>query len=92
MENGKHYYSLDGNKVPVAKPVTFTSTQLFFKEPVGVSEIYVERLNIFTPIEKKEEGLYKTVVDGSDNYYRYENGAMVEFRMKNVVNVYMNKL
>lgn len=91
-ENGKHFYTENGVKKAVARPITFTSTQLFFKEPVGVSEIYVERLNIFTPIQKEEEGLYKTVIDGGDNYYRYENGVLVEFRLKKGVNIYMNRL
>lgn len=92
LENGKHYFILDGKKTSVTKPVTFTSTQLFFKEPVGIKEIYIERLNIFAPIQKESEGLYKTVIEGGDNYYRYENGVMVEFRLKKGVNVYMNKV
>lgn len=91
-ENGKHYFAENGVKTPVAKPVTFTTTLLFFKEPKGVSEIYVERLNIFVPIYKEEEGLYKTTIDGGDNYYRYKNGVLVEFRLKKGINVYMNKV
>lgn len=91
-ENGKHYFVENGKKYTVVKPVTFTSTQLFFKEPIGVKEIYIERLNVFTPIVKESEGLYKTVIDGGDNYYRYEKGVMVEFRLKKGVNIYMNKV
>lgn len=92
LENGKHYFLENGKKIAVAKPVTFTSTQLFFKEPVGVKEIYIERLNMFAPLVKEADGLYKTVIEGGDNYYRYENGVMVEFRLKKGVNVYMNKV
>lgn len=91
-ENGTHYFIENGVKEKVSKPITFTTTQLFFEEPVGVAEIYVERLNIFAPIIKKDEGLYKTVIEGGDNYYRYENGVMVEYRLKKGVNIYINKV
>lgn len=92
LENGKHYFIENGKKTPTAKQITFTSTQLFFQEPIGVKEIYVERLNIFSPIEKQSDGTYKTEIEGGDNYYRYENGVMVEFRLKKGINVYINKV
>ena len=92
LENGKHYFVENGKKSPITKPVTFTSTQLFFKEPIGIKEIYIERLNIFTPLVKESTGLYKTAFEGGDNFYRYVNGVMVEFRMKKGINVYMNKV
>lgn len=92
FENGKHYFVENGQKQQVEKPIKFTTTQFFFKEPVGVSEVYVERLNVFVPIVKEEANVYKTVIDGGTNYYKYENGVLVEFRLKNVINVYMNKV
>lgn len=91
-ENGKHYFTENGKKTAVSKPITFTTTLLFFKEPIGVKEVYVERLNIFSPIVKVEEGLYKTVIEGGDNYYKYKNGVLIEFRLKKGINVYMNRL
>lgn len=91
-ENGKHYFIEDGKKQAVKKPITYTTTQLFFEEPIGVKEVYVERLNIFAPLEYEGDGVYKTVVDGGDNYYRYENGVLVELRIKKGVNIYMNKV
>jgi len=91
-ENGKHYFVENGKKYTISKPVTFTSTQLFFKEPIGVKEIYIERLNVFTPIVKEAEGVYKTVIDGGDNYYKYEKGVMVEFRLKKGISVFINKV
>lgn len=92
LENGKYYFTENGKKQSVAKPINFTTTQLFFKEPVGVKEVYVERLNIFAEIVEEEKGLYKTVIEGGDNYYRYENGVLVEFRLKKGVNVYMYRV
>lgn len=90
-EDGKHYFIEDGSKKLVSKPIQFTSTQFFFKEPVGVNEVYIERLNEFVPIVKSGN-VYKTVADGGTNFYTYENGKLVEFRMKNVINVYMYKV
>ncbi|MEZ4977813.1 MAG: DUF6134 family protein [Chitinophagales bacterium] len=92
LENGKYYFTENGKRQAVSKAINFTTTQLFFKEPVGVKEVYVERLNIFAEIVEEEKGLYKTIIDGGDNYYRYENGVLVEFRLKKGVNVYMYRV
>jgi len=91
-EGGRHYYIENEKRLPVQKRITYTTTRLFFEEPVGVSEVYVERLNVFVPIEYEGDGVYKTVIEGGDNYYHYENGILVEFRLKKGVNIYMKKV
>lgn len=91
-ENGTQFYIENGQKNKIAKSITYTTTHFFFQEPIGVKYAYVERLNEFVPIENLGNGLYKTKVDGADNYYQYKNGVLVEFRMKKGVNVYMNKV
>lgn len=91
-ENGSHFFIENGVKKQVEKPINFTTTQFFFKEPVGIKEVYVERLNVFVPIIKEDGNIYRTDIDGGANFYKYENGVLVEFRMKNVINVYMNKV
>lgn len=88
-ENGKHYYIENGKKTVITKPIKFTTTELFYKEPKGITEVFVERLNVFVPIKKVEEGLYLTEIDGANNYYKYKDGKMVEFHLKKVINVYM---
>lgn len=88
-EGGKQYFYIDNKKSLVAKPIKYTTTHLFFEEPINIKEAYVERLNIFVPITKVSGNTYKTVVDGADNYYTYENGKLIEYKMKNIVNVYM---
>lgn len=87
-----YFYDKNGNKKDVEKDIKFTSTEMFFKEPVGISEVYVERINAFAPIENLGDGKYKTKVDGNVNFYTYENGELVEFKIKALVNVYMNKI
>lgn len=91
-EGGRHYYIENEKKLPVQKRITYTTTQLFFEEPAGVDEVYVERLNVFVPIQYEGDGVYKTVIEGGDNYYHYENGILVEFRLKKGVNIYMKKV
>ena len=91
-EGGRHYYIENEKKLPVQKHITYTTTRLFFEEPVGVDEVYVERLNVFVPIQYEGDGVYKTVIEGGDNYYHYENGILVEFRLKKGVNIYMKKV
>ena len=91
-KGGRHYYIENEKRLPVQKRITYTTTRLFFEEPVGVSEVYVERLNVFVPIEYEGDGVYKTVIEGGDNYYHYENGILVEFRLKKGVNIYMKKV
>jgi len=85
------YYIENGNKTLVEKPIYFTTTQFFFQEPKDIDEVYIERLNEFYPIFK-DGNCYKTEVEGSINYYIYENGELVEYRMKNVVEIYMSKV
>lgn len=91
-EGGRHYYIENEKKLPVQKRITYTTTRLFFEEPVGVDEVYVERLNVFVPIQYEGDGVYKTVIEGGDNYYHYENGILVEFRLKKGINIYMKKV
>ncbi|MCD8528724.1 MAG: hypothetical protein LRY27_01815 [Chitinophagales bacterium] len=91
-ENGKHYYYENGKKTAVPKLIKYTTTEMFYKEPKGISEVFVERLNVFVPIVKVEEGLYKTEIDGASNYYKYKNGEMIEFHLKKIINVYMYKV
>lgn len=91
-EDGKQFFYLDGKKSAVPKPVKYTTTHFFFKEPVGIKEAYVERMNIFVPIEKVDASTYKTTVDGADNFYTYKDGKLIEYKMKNFVNVYMKPI
>ncbi len=91
-ENGKLLFINNGEKSLIEKPIRCTATMLLFKEPVGLKEVFIERLNIFVPIENKGNGLYKVIVEGGDNYYQYENGVLVEYRLKKIVNVKMSRI
>ncbi len=90
-EEGNTYYIENDEKEIIEKPINYTTTQFFFNEPIGVDEVYIERLNEFVPIEK-EGNTYVTRVEGSVNYYIYENNKLVEYRMKNVIDIFMYKV
>jgi hypothetical protein len=63
--------------------VPISSIHLYFKEPVGVSKIFVERLGDFLPITKNAPGQYEYVLpDGIKNIYKYRNGALYEVEIK----------
>jgi len=66
-----------------AGPVQVSSIHLYFKEPVGVSKIFIERLGDFLPITQKTAGEYEYILpDGVKNIYRYRNGALYEVEIK----------
>lgn len=88
-ENGVYKIDDDGKKMEERKPIQFTTTQFFFEEPVGIKEVWVERFSEFVSIEKVDAHTYKTNVDGSNNFYTYKDGKLVEYMIKNIVNIYM---
>jgi hypothetical protein len=92
MERVNDIYKIDndGEELIEENPIKFSSTMLFFIEPVGVQKIWIERLSDYASIEKVDIHKYKMKVDGKYNFYTYENGKLVEFMNKNIVNVYMH--
>lgn len=88
--NGVYEIDNNGEKLIERNSIPFSVTMLFFEEPVGIDKIWVERLSEYTTVEKVDEHKYKMKVDGKYNFYTYENGKLVEFMNKNIVNVYMN--
>lgn len=57
----------------------FTTAKLYFKEPVGINEVYSERFLQYCPLEVVGGHKYKlNLPDGKTNYYRYEDQKLVE--------------
>lgn len=64
-------------------PVMISSVQLYFREPVGISKVFVERLGDFIALKKTAEGVYEYLLpDGIRNIYRYKNGMLYELEIK----------
>jgi len=61
------------------EPVHFTTAKLYFKEPIGVDQIYSERYLDYGSIEHIENHQYKlTLPNGKVNYYTYTDEVLVE--------------
>ena len=73
--------------------VAFSSIMLYFKEPVGVSRIFIERIGGFLPITKTGANQYEyTLADGTKNTYKYKLGVLHEIEIKRGVGaVYIRK-
>ena len=59
--------------------VNFSMIKLYYKEPLGLKEVYSERYLEMCPIESVAPHKYKVYIpNGKHNYYTYKNGQMVE--------------
>lgn len=67
----------------VQEQIQFSSVMLYFKEPVGIQKIFVERLGNFLPIVKSGPGQYEYLQpDGTKSIYRYTQGKLKEVELK----------
>lgn len=73
--------------------IAFSSILLYFKEPVGVSRIFIERLGAFLPLKKTGTGQYEYLQpDGTTSIYRYKAGVLHEIELKRGIgSVYIRK-
>lgn len=85
-----HVVSTLGNRT-FSGAVPMSSIQLYFKEPIGVSKVFVERIGNFLTITKTAPGTYEyTLPDGIKNIFRYKNGVLQEVEIKKGIgSVYM---
>ncbi len=67
----------------VKENIDFSSIMLYFKEPVGISRIFVERIGNFVPLKKLAEGEYIYVQpDDTTSIFRYREGKLAEVQLK----------
>jgi hypothetical protein len=77
-----HVTSTLGNR-SFSGTITISSIQLYFREPVGVQQVFVERIGDFRPLIKTAPGVYEyTLPDGIRSIYRYRNGVLYEVEVK----------
>lgn len=63
--------------------IDFSSIMLYFKEPIGITQVFVERIGDFIPLKKLSEGEYSYLQpDGTTSIYRYLQGKLVEIQLK----------
>lgn len=86
--NGKNYdVSTNGKKSTLDKKAFFTVMNLYEKEPVGVSEIFLEKDNEFVSIKSLGNNKYFAKVDGDDCTYTYKNGEIQKIFVDAFVNL-----
>lgn len=86
--NGNNYdVTTDGKKSTLDKKAFFSVMNLYEKEPIGISEMYLEKDNEFTPIKSLGNNLYFAKVDGDDCTYTYKNGKLQKILVDAFVNL-----
>ncbi|GHC53644.1 hypothetical protein GCM10008083_17160 [Ulvibacter litoralis] len=74
-----HYQIIENNDAlkTVKDSITYSSIQLYFKEPVNISRCYSEQDGSFNDIIPLKNHTYKKINSkGKENYYYYENGFL----------------
>lgn len=80
--NGGYIITNDsGQKNRILTEIPFSVGRLYHHEPVGMKELFSERLGAFVPIKNLREGEYELVQpDGKKNVFVYRFGICTEMR------------
>jgi hypothetical protein len=74
----------------INQPISFSSVQLYFTEPIGRASIFSERIGEYCRFTKTGEGVYECkLANGVSNIYRYRNGKLYELEMSKGASVYL---
>ncbi len=88
-------YKVNSNEAlsHVKEKIVFSSIMLYFKEPVGVSKIFVERIGGFVPLTKSGVNQYEYLQpDGTKSIYTYKAGVLHQIELKRGMgSVYIRK-
>lgn len=66
----------------IAQPITFSSMELYFSEPVNQKQVFSERMGTFAAFTKTAPGEYMNKINDVTNIYRYRNGALYEVEIR----------
>ena len=74
--------------------VSYSSAILYFREPVGITEMFSENFGVNLPVEKAGDHRYKvTLPNGDRNYYQYLNGKVISAEFdKSLVNIKLKRI
>ena len=83
-DHGYEVEEASGKKELDIKNVMYNVDCLYFKEPVGISQVYSDNFQQFVAIEKKPKGFYRIKFpDGNSNDYYYKNGICAAVHVDN---------
>ena len=76
--NSSYNFIKDDDKaVKVNEPINYSTVQLLFEEPAGISKVYGEEQGNFHKLKKTGEHTYlKTTLEGHKNTYYYKDGNL----------------
>lgn len=58
--------------------ISFTTSSIYFFEPIGIKSLYSSNFHQMLPVQKKENGIYEIVLpDGKVNSYYFKNGICI---------------
>lgn len=83
-----HTYKIqtEKEKLSYSKPITASVVTLYFKEPIGLTEIFSEVFGKMVPLTEVKPHKYSIKLpDGKKNTYTYENGIVVEVEVPSPV-------
>ncbi len=82
-ENNLYKVSYNNQASHVKENIAFSSILLYFKEPVGINRVFVERIGDFLPLKKTAPGEYEYLQpDGTRSIFRYSQGKLKEIELK----------
>lgn len=62
--------------------INFTTSLMYFKEPVGETHVFAESFHALCPIKLISPGIYEMTLPGDKiNHYVYKNGVLQEVRV-----------
>ena len=62
--------------------INFTTSMMYFKEPVGQTHIFAESFHTLCPLKLISPGIYEMTLPGDKiNHYVYKNGVLQEVRV-----------
>ncbi|MDQ3537071.1 MAG: hypothetical protein M3421_15750 [Bacteroidota bacterium] len=93
--DGKNYTAqVDDDEVSVPnKPIKFSMTSLYYKEPIGLNEIFSERFAVYCAINEISPHKYElTLPNGKKNYYTYKDGICTLVEVNHAIATFYFKL
>jgi hypothetical protein len=82
-DGAKYVCQNEQKKFTVGEKALYSVVMLYFKEPVGVTRIFSERIGDFADLKNVSPGVYEfKMPNGDKNIYHFENGKIKEVEMK----------
>ncbi|MDR6301549.1 DUF6134 family protein [Mesonia maritima] len=78
-KTGYIFYEDDEAQHKIDSPITYSTVNLMFEEPLTITKVYAEEHGEFHQLKKVAKNIYeKTNSKGKTSLYKYKNGKLVE--------------